>query len=83
MTKSKISFVDPFEGGEITVAHFVNQAKEVCATANTDQPFMCLDVTYIAVLLKDGYGLNLKTNIKVSVFSIDKKGFRSSNTGDL
>lgn len=44
----------------------VAKAKEVCATANTDQPFMCLDLTYIAVLLKDGYGLNMKTNIKVS-----------------
>lgn len=41
-------------------------AKEVCATANTDQPFMCLDLTYISVLLKDGYGLNSKTKIKVS-----------------
>lgn len=44
---------------------FITKAKEVCATANTDQPFMCLDVTYIAVLLKDGYGLNAKTKVKV------------------
>lgn len=57
---------DPFEGGEITVGHFIDMAKEVCATANTDQPFMCLDLAYISVLLKDGYGLNTKTKIKVS-----------------
>lgn len=57
---------DPFEGGEITVGHFVTMAKDVCATANTEQPFMCLDLTYISVLLKDGYGLNSKTKIKVN-----------------
>lgn len=44
---------------------FIEKAKEVCATANTDQPFMCLDVTYISVLLKEGYGLNSKTKVKV------------------
>ncbi|XP_031617363.1 ectonucleoside triphosphate diphosphohydrolase 5 isoform X2 [Contarinia nasturtii] len=57
--------VDPFEGGEITVGDFVAKAKEVCATANTDQPFMCLDLTYISVLLKEGYGLNAKTKVKL------------------
>lgn len=50
----------------MAVGSIVAKAQEVCATANTDQPFMCLDLTYIAVLLKDGYGLNMKTNIKVS-----------------
>lgn len=50
----------------MAVGSIVAMAKEVCATANTDQPFMCLDLTFIAVLLKDGYGLNMKTNIKVS-----------------
>lgn len=57
----------PFEGGEITVGHFIDMAKDVCATPNTDQPFMCLDLAYISVLLKDGYGLNTKTKIKVSI----------------
>ncbi|XP_055296253.1 ectonucleoside triphosphate diphosphohydrolase 5 isoform X3 [Sitodiplosis mosellana] len=58
--------VDPFEGGEITVGDFISKSKEICATANTDQPFMCLDLTYISVLLKDGYGLDSKTKVKVS-----------------
>lgn len=67
---------DPFEGGEVAVGSIVAMAKEVCATANTDQPFMCLDLTYIAVLLKDGYGLNMKTNIKVShTHHIDRISF--------
>lgn len=57
--------VDPFEGGEVTVGDFIAKAKEVCATANVDQPFMCLDVTYISILLKDGFGLDSKTKIKL------------------
>lgn len=49
----------------MTVGQIMAKAKEVCLTANTDQPFMCLDLSFISVLLKDGYGLNTKTNIKV------------------
>lgn len=59
--------VDPFKGGEIAVAEFTKKAREVCATPNTDQPFMCLDLVFISVLLQDGYGLKPQTNIKVSL----------------
>lgn len=39
----------------------------MCATApNPAEPFMCLDLIYISVLLKDAYGLDKKTKIKVS-----------------
>lgn len=58
--------VDPFKGGEIAVAEFTKKAREICATPNTDQPFMCLDLVFISVLLQDGYGLKPQTNIKVS-----------------
>lgn len=57
--------VDPFQGGEIAVAEFTKKAREVCATPNADQPFMCLDLVFISVLLQDGYGLKPQTNIKV------------------
>lgn len=39
----------------------------MCATPNVDQPFMCLDMTYISVLLKDGYGLDSRTKVKVNI----------------
>lgn len=74
--------IDPFEGGEVAVGTIVAKAKEVCATANTDQPFMCLDLTFIAVLLKDGYGLNMKTNIKVSHTSTSS-GYPLSEDNDF
>lgn len=56
---------DLSDGGEVTVADFYRTAKEICATPNTDQPFMCLDVSYMAVLLEEGYGLKPQTKIKV------------------
>lgn len=59
--------VDPFLGGEVTVADFTKKAREVCATPNTDQPFMCLDLMFLSVLLSDGYGLKATTTIRVSL----------------
>lgn len=54
-------------GGEITLNQFIVKAKEVCATApNPAEPFMCMDLIYISVLLKNGYGLDKKTKIQVS-----------------
>lgn len=57
--------VDPFKGGEIPLSAFEKKAREVCATPNTDQPFVCLDLVFISVLLQDGFGLKPTTNIKV------------------
>lgn len=35
-------------------------------TPNTDQPFECLDLTFISVLLKDGFGLGSEKKLNVS-----------------
>lgn len=59
--------IDPFDGGETTVGDFISKAKEICATPNVDQPFMCLDMTYISILLKEGFGLDSKNKVKVSL----------------
>lgn len=59
--------VDPFLGGEITISQFTKKAREVCATPNTDQPFMCLDLVFISVLLHDGFGLKTTTTIRVRI----------------
>lgn len=59
--------IDPFAGGEITVEEYRNKAREVCANANTEQPFMCFDLTFISVLLREGFGLNDKKKIKVII----------------
>ncbi|XP_055917344.1 nucleoside diphosphate phosphatase ENTPD5 isoform X1 [Eupeodes corollae] len=57
--------IDPFAGGEITVEDFRKKAREVCAIPNDDQPFMCFDLTYISILLREGYGLSDTKKIKL------------------
>jgi len=42
---------------------FLKQAMEICDYPNTDQPFMCLDLTFIYVLLRDGFGLEPSTKL--------------------
>uniref|UniRef100_A0A182QRL3 Ectonucleoside triphosphate diphosphohydrolase 5 n=1 Tax=Anopheles farauti TaxID=69004 RepID=A0A182QRL3_9DIPT len=57
--------VDPIQGGETTVGEFVSKSREVCADANADQPFMCVDLVFISTLLEEGYGLKAKTPLKL------------------
>lgn len=60
--------IDPFKGGEVTVEAFRKIAEEVCQTANDEQPFMCFDLTYISVLLHEGFGLSADNKIAVRHF---------------
>jgi hypothetical protein len=62
----RLRIVDPFLGGEILVKDFTHKSREICNIANVDQPFMCIDLTFISVLLEEGYGLKPQTPIKVS-----------------
>lgn len=57
--------VDPYKGGVATVESFFNEAVLSCATPNVDQPFMCVDLTFIAIILEHGYGLKRSTPIKL------------------
>lgn len=50
----------------MTLEEISDKAQSVCATANVDQPFMCLDLVYITALLQDGYDLRSTTKIKVN-----------------
>lgn len=62
--------VDPFSGGEVQISDFSKKAREVCANPNSDQPWMCLDLVYISVLLHDGFGLKPSTNVKVIYYNL-------------
>lgn len=57
--------IDPIKGGEITVEDFRKKAQEICAIANDEQPFMCFDLTFISVILREGFGLNDGKKVKV------------------
>lgn len=58
-------YLDPFEGGEIEISELKLKVEQICAIPNTDQPFMCLDISYIAMLLEEGFGLMPTTKVKV------------------
>ncbi|KAK6642040.1 hypothetical protein RUM44_013763 [Polyplax serrata] len=49
--------IDFKKGGAVTVDEIVSMAKAKCQEANVDQPFMCLDLVYISVLLRDLFSL--------------------------
>ncbi|XP_067621269.1 nucleoside diphosphate phosphatase ENTPD5 isoform X2 [Eurosta solidaginis] len=57
--------IDPFQGGEITISAYRKKAEEICSIANDEQPFMCFDLTYISVLLREGFGLGDSKKIKL------------------
>lgn len=41
-----------------------------CHNPNVDQPFMCVDLMFITILLEDGYGLKPDTKLKVRNFIV-------------
>lgn len=64
--KFKLIINSKIAGGVVTVADFFRTAESKCKDPNTEQPFLCLDLTFISVLLTDGFGLAMTTPIHVS-----------------
>ncbi|XP_045479496.1 ectonucleoside triphosphate diphosphohydrolase 5 isoform X2 [Harmonia axyridis] len=62
---AEAGLIDPLNGGKIELQDFKNAATEACKTPNADQPFMCLDLSFIWILLEDGLGLRLETPINL------------------
>ncbi|XP_044730616.1 ectonucleoside triphosphate diphosphohydrolase 5 [Chrysoperla carnea] len=57
--------IDPFTGGKVPVKDFLLAAKRTANSTNADQPFMTLDLTFIYVLLTDGFGLKPTTQLSL------------------
>ncbi|XP_062351074.1 nucleoside diphosphate phosphatase ENTPD5 isoform X2 [Cinclus cinclus] len=56
-------------GGVLEVRDFERKAKEVCDNMeryNSASPFLCMDLTYITALLKDGFGFRDNTVLKLT-----------------
>lgn len=64
---SQVALIDPYIGGIISVDAFHKAAMAACDDPNADQPFMCLDLTFISVLLQDGFDLEPTTKLFVSI----------------
>ncbi|XP_006259302.1 ectonucleoside triphosphate diphosphohydrolase 6 isoform X1 [Alligator mississippiensis] len=53
---AEVSLIDKEKGGSLTVSDFETAAKYVCKTMEVspgDNPFLCMDLTYISVLLQE------------------------------
>ncbi|KAG5899973.1 hypothetical protein JTB14_034543 [Gonioctena quinquepunctata] len=61
----EVGLIDESTGGHIRVKDFKRAAEASCHEANAEQPFMCLDLTFIWVLLEQGFGLQENTNINL------------------
>ncbi|XP_054871664.1 ectonucleoside triphosphate diphosphohydrolase 5 isoform X2 [Amphiprion ocellaris] len=64
--------IDGVQGGMLEVRDFKKRAKEVCNKMTKYppiSPFLCMDMTYITCLLKDGFGFKESTVLQASVDS--------------
>ncbi|XP_058471715.1 ectonucleoside triphosphate diphosphohydrolase 5-like [Solea solea] len=61
--------IDPTRGGAIEVRDFKKRAKEVCnkmTKYRAISPFLCMDMTYITCLLKEGFGFKDNTVLQLA-----------------
>ncbi|XP_031438063.1 ectonucleoside triphosphate diphosphohydrolase 5-like isoform X2 [Clupea harengus] len=61
--------IDESQGGMVKVSDFKRRAKEVCnkmAKHRVESPFLCMDITYITCLLKDGFGFKDHTVLQLT-----------------
>ncbi|XP_040016464.2 ectonucleoside triphosphate diphosphohydrolase 5 isoform X1 [Gasterosteus aculeatus] len=61
--------IDGDHGGMLQVRDFKKRAKEVCNEMSKSPPtsaFLCMDMTYITCLLKDGFGFKESTVLKLT-----------------
>jgi ectonucleoside triphosphate diphosphohydrolase 5/6 len=60
---TEVGLIDETTGGNILLKEFKDAAEKACHEANAEQPFMCLDLTFIWILLEQGCGLKPDTRI--------------------
>ncbi|KAJ8009481.1 hypothetical protein DPEC_G00089330 [Dallia pectoralis] len=61
--------IDGTRGGTLEVRDFKKSAKEVCnkmSKYRSVSPFLCMDMTYITCLLKDGFGFKENTLLQLT-----------------
>lgn len=61
--------IDGAQGGVLEVRDFKTRAKEVCnkmSKYGSVSPFLCMDLTYITCLLKDGFGFKENTVLQLT-----------------
>ena len=49
---------DPFKGGNVKLKSFMDSLKHACKVPNTDQPYACVDMMVVGVILDKVLGLH-------------------------
>ena len=49
---------DPFKGGNVKLKAFMDSLKRACKVPNTDQPYACVDMMVVGVVLDKVLGLH-------------------------
>ncbi|KAK9870841.1 hypothetical protein WA026_009806 [Henosepilachna vigintioctopunctata] len=62
---AEAGLIDPVTGGSVTLFDLKAAATDACQYPNVDQPFLCLDLSFIAILLENGLGLKPETPINL------------------
>ncbi|XP_065157941.1 ectonucleoside triphosphate diphosphohydrolase 5 isoform X3 [Atheta coriaria] len=62
---AECGLIDETKGGSVTIEALKHAQTKVCEDPNTEQPFMCLDMSFIVSLLEDGLGLDNSTTINL------------------
>ncbi|XP_063804403.1 nucleoside diphosphate phosphatase ENTPD5 [Pseudophryne corroboree] len=63
------SLIDYEEGGVVEVRDFARKAEEVCdhmESFSSLSPFLCMDLTYITALLREGFGFEERTTLQLT-----------------
>ena len=47
----------PSQGGRVSIQSLLEETRKACEIPNSEQPFACLDLSFISALLTRGYGL--------------------------
>lgn len=56
---------DPVEGGQANLSTILTSAKKACSVQDDKNPFLCIDLIYMHVLLSDGFELKPETKVNV------------------
>ncbi|XP_043076570.1 ectonucleoside triphosphate diphosphohydrolase 5 [Puntigrus tetrazona] len=66
---AEAGLIDESRGGAVKIRDFKKRAKEVCNRPSKHtrlNPFLCMDLTYIVCLLKDGFGFKESTVLQLT-----------------
>ena len=54
----------PYRGGDVLMKSFIDSLSHACKVPNTDQPFGCVDLMYLASLVDSAFGFKQSNKLR-------------------